>query len=127
RCTDVPKPKVAPGKLPVAPEAPGTPAVGKPPSEPGNGRFWPTWMVAFSLSVVSTCGIDTTLTSPLFCSACTNTPKLGTDVPGGRPRILSAPGIAGPRKPAARPDSAAGENRIEFTSDDGSDPPKSSD
>ena len=40
---------------------------------------------------------------------------------------LSAPGMAGPRRPAARPDSAAGEKRIEFTSDDGSEPPKRSD
>src|SRR6476469_8652987 len=84
-------------------------------------------MVAFSLSVVRRCGIDTVLTSPLFCKSCTNTPKLGTEVPGGRPRICAAFGIDGPRRPAARPESAAGENASELTSLDGSEPPNNSD
>src|SRR5437868_558483 len=126
RCTEVPKPKLAPGRPPAVPGV-APPAPGKPPSDPGNGRFWPTWMVAFSLSVVRMCGIDTTFTSPLFCSSCTNTPNDGTDVPGGRPRICAALGMGGPRRPAARPDSAAGENASEFTVAFGSDPPNKSD
>ena len=94
---------------------------------PGKGRFCPTEIDAFSLSVVRRCGIETTFTSPLFCRNWTNTPNAGTDVPAGKPRILSAFGIAGPRRPAARPDSAVGENKIEFTSLDGSEPPNKSD
>jgi hypothetical protein len=71
--------------------------------------------------------METTFTSPLFCRNCTNTPNDGTDVPAGKPRMVSALGIDGPRKPAARPDNEVGENKIEFTSLVGSEPPKSSD
>src|SRR4051794_14911099 len=84
-------------------------------------------MVAFSLSVVRRCGMEITFTSPLFCKSCTNTPNDGIEVPGGRPRICDAFGIGGPRNPAARPDSAAGEKSSELTSLDGSEPPNKSD
>jgi hypothetical protein len=67
-----------------------------------NGTFWPTVISASSLSLVRRCGVLSTFTSELCCSACSTTPNAGMLSPSW----LNA-GMVGPCSPARKPPNEA--------------------
>ncbi len=68
-----------------------------------KGTFWPTVISASSLSLVKMCGVESTLTSELFCSACITMEKAG----------MGKLSSSGPCRPAKKPPSWASERMPE--------------